>query len=232
MVRQRSLAPAALVVSAFAMALVIVLDTQLGNTLTVASGAARLRCVRGDDDRGTTAAGTHHQARGRRRAAETAVSLLVAPRATGDLWWYALYGRIVAVHHASPYTNSPAHFPHDPLLPFAGHGWAHVPSVYGPLFTGVSALGITRARHRRGADAALLPSPRRSRPRSGVRDDLAAHALGRRGGVPRAQPRRRALPRERRPQRHPRRRRHSLPRSRSRRAAATLPRASPRGWAC
>ena len=131
----------ALVVSAFAVALVIVLDTQLGNALTVAlvllgCGAFVAMTIAEQRRPALTiklVAGV--------AAAETAVSLLVAPRVTGDLWWYAIYGRIVAVHHASPYTNSPAHFPHDPLLAWAGHGWAHVPSVYGPLFTGVSAMG-------------------------------------------------------------------------------------------
>ena len=44
------------------------------------------------------------------------------------------------MYHASPYTHVPATFPHDPLLVWAGHGWSHVPSVYGPLFTGVSSL--------------------------------------------------------------------------------------------
>src|SRR5438477_372581 len=32
---------------------------------------------------------------------------------------------------------------HDPLLKITGRGWAHVPSVYGPLFTGVSAAAST-----------------------------------------------------------------------------------------
>ena len=69
-----------------------------------------------------------------------AVAVLVPPRETGDAMWYAIYGRIVAVHHASPYTHVPAVFPHDPLLRATGFGWAHVPSVYGPLFTGISAV--------------------------------------------------------------------------------------------
>src|SRR5204863_4046798 len=116
MERRRSLAPTALVISALAMAVVIGFDTQLGNAFTVA--LVLLGC-------GAFVTMTIAE---RRRpaltiklvsgvvAAETAVSLLVAPRATGDLWWYALYGRILAVHHASPYTHAPARFPHDPLL--------------------------------------------------------------------------------------------------------------------
>jgi hypothetical protein len=76
-------------------------------------------------------------------AAYCVVAVLEPPRETGDLFWYAIYGRIVAAYHASPYTHVPASFPHDPLLRITGHGWAHVPSVYGPLFTGVSAAAST-----------------------------------------------------------------------------------------
>jgi hypothetical protein len=76
-------------------------------------------------------------------AAYCAVAVLEPPRETGDAFWYAIYGRIVAVYHASPYTHVPASFPHDPLLKITGRGWAHVPSVYGPLFTGVSAAAST-----------------------------------------------------------------------------------------
>ena len=138
--RHGRLAPAALVVSALAMALVIGFDTQLGNPAIV--GLVLVGC----------AAFVTMTIAERRRPTltiklvsavlivETAVSLLVMPRATGDLWWYAIYGRIVAVYHASPYTHVPATFPHDQLLNWAGHGWSHVPSVYGPLFTGVSSL--------------------------------------------------------------------------------------------
>ena len=33
---------------------------------------------------------------------QTAVALAVRPSATEDLWWYAIYGRILAVYHAQP----------------------------------------------------------------------------------------------------------------------------------
>ncbi len=71
--------------------------------------------------------------------AQTAVAVLVPPTATQDLWWYAIYGRILGVYHASPYTHVGADFPHNPLLHLVGHTWRHTPSVYGPAFTGVSA---------------------------------------------------------------------------------------------
>ena len=50
-----------------------------------------------------------------------------------------MYGRIVAAHHASPYTRLPASFPHDPMLYRVGRSWRHTYSVYGPAFTALSA---------------------------------------------------------------------------------------------
>jgi hypothetical protein len=50
-----------------------------------------------------------------------------------------MYGRILGVHHLSPWTHAPAAFPNDPLLHRVGSTWRHTPSVYGPAFTAVSA---------------------------------------------------------------------------------------------
>ncbi len=52
---------------------------------------------------------------------------------------YAMYGRIVAAHHSSPYVRLPAAFPHDPMLYRVGRSWRHTLSVYGPAFTALSA---------------------------------------------------------------------------------------------
>ena len=52
-----------------------------------------------------------------------------------DAWTYWSYGRIAAVHHASPYTTPPSAFPHDPSYPYVGDAWRHTTSVYGPAFT-------------------------------------------------------------------------------------------------
>ena len=72
----------------------------------------------------------------------TAIVALSGPaHFTGDLWSYAMYGRIVAAHHASPYTQLPAHFHHDPMLYRVGRTWRHTYSVYGPAFTALSAVG-------------------------------------------------------------------------------------------
>jgi dolichol-phosphate mannosyltransferase len=73
-------------------------------------------------------------------ALQTLVALARPPGATEDLWWYAIYGRILAVYHASPYTHVAAQYPHDPLLASVGHTWRHTPSVYGPAFTALSGL--------------------------------------------------------------------------------------------
>ncbi len=55
------------------------------------------------------------------------------------MWSYVMYGRTVAVHHASPYTHPPAAFPDDPYLPSVSRGWRNSPSVYGPVFTAYSS---------------------------------------------------------------------------------------------
>lgn len=61
-----------------------------------------------------------------------------------DVYSYAFYGRIAGVHGANPYVATPADFPDDPLFHLVGPKWIDTPAVYGPLFTGASAL-LTRA---------------------------------------------------------------------------------------
>ncbi len=70
-----------------------------------------------------------------------ALAVALPSRGSGDLWSYAMYGRIVAVHHASPYSTSPASFPNDPFLARVGHGWRDTPSVYGAVFVGYAGVG-------------------------------------------------------------------------------------------
>jgi hypothetical protein len=57
-----------------------------------------------------------------------------------DVFSYAIYGRIDAVHHANPYVVTPLHFPNDPLYPFVGPVWKNAPAVYGPAFTMLSGV--------------------------------------------------------------------------------------------
>jgi hypothetical protein len=69
----------------------------------------------------------------------------VRPVGSEDVNSYAVYGRIVVAHHANPYRVKPADFPQDPwynrMTPF----WHHTGSVYGPVFTGLSAIGMAVA---------------------------------------------------------------------------------------
>jgi hypothetical protein len=60
-----------------------------------------------------------------------------------DVYSYVAYGRIAGLYHANPYVQTPADFPTDPILGLVGHRWVDTPAVYGPLFTGLSAL-LTR----------------------------------------------------------------------------------------
>jgi hypothetical protein len=61
-----------------------------------------------------------------------------------DVYSYAAYGRIAALHHANPYVQTPADFPADPVAGFVGPKWASTPAVYGPFFTTIAA-GLARA---------------------------------------------------------------------------------------
>ena len=93
-------------------------------------------------------------------ALQTFVAVARPPGATQDLWYYAIYGRMLAVYHASPYTHVPADHPGDPFLTQIGRAWHHTPSVYGPVFTAVSGaasfvVGGSFLEH-----APLLPVPR------------------------------------------------------------------------
>jgi alpha-1,6-mannosyltransferase len=73
------------------------------------------------------------------------VAVVVPPLQSHDVWAYAMYGRIAAFHGASPYLQSPAAFPHDPLYLHVDTAWRHTRSVYGPLFTLLSAWGMRMA---------------------------------------------------------------------------------------
>lgn len=72
------------------------------------------------------------------------LAVVQPPHGSHDIWSYAMYGRIVAVHHASPYVHAPAEFASDPALSRVAPVWRHAPSVYGPGFTLASA-GIMAA---------------------------------------------------------------------------------------
>src|SRR5450432_3652418 len=67
------------------------------------------------------------------------VAIAVPPRGSHDLWSYVMYGRTLAIHHASPYVHAPGAYPGDPFLHLVGSGWKGTTSIYGPLFTAISA---------------------------------------------------------------------------------------------
>ena len=70
------------------------------------------------------------------------LAVAVPPRGSKDLYSYVMYGRIVAQHDASPYTHVPADFPSDPALQRVQPVFRHTGSVYGPVFTSISAAGM------------------------------------------------------------------------------------------
>ncbi len=57
-----------------------------------------------------------------------------------DVFAYAIYGRVLSIHHANPYTASPPIAAGDPFMQLFGQ--QYIPSWYGPLWTLISA-GIT-----------------------------------------------------------------------------------------
>jgi len=75
-----------------------------------------------------------------------AAAVVVPPIESGDVWSYAMYGRIVAVHHASPYRHLPDEYPRDPFLARMDAVYHHTPSRYGPLFS-AAAGGVAAAAH-------------------------------------------------------------------------------------
>jgi len=57
-----------------------------------------------------------------------------------DVYSYAYYGRIVSTYGGNPYVLTPKDFPLNSLWSLTWPGWRGTPSVYGPLFTWMSAL--------------------------------------------------------------------------------------------
>src|SRR4051812_394602 len=55
---------------------------------------------------------------------------------SGDVYSYAIYGRIFAVYGGSPYLDAPIRHAGDPFYDYVY--WLYVPSFYGPLWTLIS----------------------------------------------------------------------------------------------
>ena len=77
--------------------------------------------------------------------ASLAVSVAAPLLLSRDVYTYAAYGRIQAVYHREPVlAHRCRRSAHDPFVAVSSAQWLHTHSVYGPLFTLVSA-GIARA---------------------------------------------------------------------------------------
>lgn len=59
------------------------------------------------------------------------------PIDASDIFDYIIFGRILAIYQANPFYTIPAHFPHDPVLPYVG--WSRSSFGYGPLWALLSA---------------------------------------------------------------------------------------------
>ena len=70
------------------------------------------------------------------------LAVIVPPMQSNDVWSYATYGRMVSEYGVSPYRHAPADFPDDPVAARSSAFWRDSPSVYGPVFTGLSAVGM------------------------------------------------------------------------------------------
>jgi alpha-1,6-mannosyltransferase len=71
-----------------------------------------------------------------------AVAVVAAPRDSDDVWSYAMYGHMVVQYHANPYTVSPLAYSGDPWFWRVSVWWQDTRTVYGPVFTGLSAIGM------------------------------------------------------------------------------------------
>ncbi len=73
------------------------------------------------------------------------LAVVVPPIDSNDVWAYAMYGRIIAHHGDSPYTSAAADYPGDPFSRRVDPVWQRARSVYGPIFTAMSAIGMRLA---------------------------------------------------------------------------------------
>src|SRR6266571_6344031 len=59
---------------------------------------------------------------------------------SGDVNSYAMYGRIITVHHQNPFASYPMHFEGDPMRRRVGQIWQRTPDIYGLGFTVIMAV--------------------------------------------------------------------------------------------
>jgi hypothetical protein len=70
----------------------------------------------------------------------TVIVLVGPPMFSTDVFSYQAYARMFAHYHINPYTHGPDVIQLDPLYNYIGAKWIATPSVYGPLFTLLSAI--------------------------------------------------------------------------------------------
>lgn len=69
-----------------------------------------------------------------------AIVILMLPLpASGDIYSYAFYGRIMSVYDANPYVATPSMFSFDPMYQGVPTFWVSTRCVYGPGFSLMSA---------------------------------------------------------------------------------------------
>lgn len=59
--------------------------------------------------------------------------IFTPPIISQDVYSYASYGRMLAIHQKNPYMNGPSSIPDDPTSNYVGRMWWEMPSVYGPV---------------------------------------------------------------------------------------------------
>jgi alpha-1,6-mannosyltransferase len=69
----------------------------------------------------------------------TFIVLIGPPLFSTDVFSYQAYAKMFALYHINPYVHGPNTILLDPLYQYIGAKWVGTPSVYGPLFTFLSA---------------------------------------------------------------------------------------------
>ena len=72
-------------------------------------------------------------------AAFTVIVLLGPPLFSTDVFSYQAYAKMFTVYHINPYVQGPYAIHLDQIYNYIGAKWINTPSVYGPLFTFLSA---------------------------------------------------------------------------------------------
>jgi alpha-1,6-mannosyltransferase len=67
------------------------------------------------------------------------------PRDSNDVWGYVSYARVLTEHHENPYRTPPAEFADDPMVDRMSAEYRSTPTIYGPVFTTISAGGSLAA---------------------------------------------------------------------------------------